>query len=180
MSITLNVSGKIFKVSCDVICKSQLFNSILTDCIIDNETVINRSPKLFEHVYSYLLDDKYPYPKKYYSELDYYLVPYNMDELFDSNKLWIIEIEKMKNEISELKKNLAATFCTIDDKIVTICDNTNIERKCSFPNCDRVCSFDSQTCNFHYCECCYQSPNKKCKNDVEYGRAYCMEHMFAR
>lgn len=51
-------------------CKSQLFNTMLADY----------AAKLFEHVYSYLLDDKFPL--KYYSELDYYLVPYDIDSSY--------------------------------------------------------------------------------------------------
>lgn len=45
------------------------------DCdTISDEIMIYRSPMLFDHVYAYLLDDAYPYPKKYYAELDYYLI----------------------------------------------------------------------------------------------------------
>lgn len=65
MSTTINVSGKIFKVSRDVICKSEMFCNISSDCVIDNEITIDRSSKLFKHVYAYLLDSKYPYPIKF-------------------------------------------------------------------------------------------------------------------
>jgi len=75
MAINLNVSGRKFEVQKDILCKSQLFNNMFTDCdTIMDEIVIYRSPKLFEHVYAYLSDDKYPYPRKYYGELDYYLL----------------------------------------------------------------------------------------------------------
>src|SRR5687767_5154507 len=75
MSIKLNVSGKIFLIEKETLCKSQLFDNMFKDCdTVSDEIMIYRSPMLFDHVYAYLLDDTYPYPKKYDAELDYYLI----------------------------------------------------------------------------------------------------------
>jgi len=78
-------------------------------------------------VYAYLLDNKYPYPKKYYSELDYYLVPYDINLLYDPDRSLAIEIEKINKDILIMKHKIAniqdacfeqnATFPKIDDQI---------------------------------------------------------------
>jgi len=99
MSVILNVSGRQFEVSKEILSKSQLFNGLLTDCQIDRTITIDRSPKLFEHVLAYLVNDKYPYPRKYYSELDYYLVVYDIKKLYDPVA---IEIERMNQNILHL------------------------------------------------------------------------------
>lgn len=68
MSIVLNVSGNIFNESN---LYSPLFNNMINDSEIDNIVIIERSNSLFKHVY----------PAKYRSELDYYLVEYDIKKL---------------------------------------------------------------------------------------------------
>jgi hypothetical protein len=105
MSIIVNISGKIFKVSQETIRRSQLFDTMMTDCDISGEIFIERSAQLFKHVYAFLLDPKYPYPKKYYSELDYYLVSYDYELLYDPDTK-ILEIKKDIEQIKEYVKEL--------------------------------------------------------------------------
>lgn len=92
MSITVNISGKMFKVSRETIRRSQLFDTMMTDCDISEEIFIERSAQLFKHVHAFLLD-----PKKYYSELDYYLISYDYELLYDFDTK-ILEIKKISKK----------------------------------------------------------------------------------
>jgi hypothetical protein len=172
MSIILNVSGKIFRVSRDVICKSELFKNLLADCdTIDNEIMVDRSPKLFEHIYAYLIDDAYPYPKKYYSELKYYLIPYDIDLLYDPNKLLVNkdDLEKIKDE---LKEDLEAKFNKINDSIELLDPANDI---CPYPGCKARCTSWGHTCDDHRDTCCHSDP---CGGSAAYNDAYCTEHTY--
>jgi len=182
MSITLNVSGKIFKVSRDVICKSQLFDGMLSDCIVDNEIIIDRSANLFKHVYAYLLDDKYPYPRKYYSELDYYLVPHDIDSLYVRDNFLMDKINQIDADMSKIKNNLLMMY----DKVFELeTDGLDEYRMadCKYPGCWVQCPERNLTCSNHKGKCCNflrdDADNRVfCKNDVECHRIYCEEHMF--
>jgi hypothetical protein len=178
MSIILNISGRIFNVSKDTISKSQLFSGILADCVIDNEIIIHRSAKLFEHVYSYLLDDRYPYPKKYYSELDYYLVPYDMDSLYDPDKTWQTEYDKLNSKISKMENILNLT---IDESIAS--KMKNLSHRCSYPMCYNQRRYPDGVCYEHRSYCCHQFYDeisllsvKSCKNKSYRSGIYCENH----
>jgi len=174
MSITLNVSGKIFKVSRDILRKSELFNGLLTDCEIDNEIAIDRSAKLFKHVHAYLLDNDYPYPRKYYSELDYYLVPYDIDLLYDSTKKWK---EEYDGRIKKIENILEVVFYKTPKE--------EPSGKCLFPDCVRDGTWDGR-CGYHRNDCCHRfeidsqdddEKNNWCDNETYGGGFYCEDHI---
>lgn len=77
--ITLNVTGTLFQTYASTLRKSECFKNMFDDTTIDytQPLFINRSAKIFEHVLAYLIDDHYPYPKKYVYELDYFYPIYN-------------------------------------------------------------------------------------------------------
>uniref|UniRef100_A0A6C0C724 Potassium channel tetramerisation-type BTB domain-containing protein n=1 Tax=viral metagenome TaxID=1070528 RepID=A0A6C0C724_9ZZZZ len=171
MLITLNISGKIFKVPYDIIRKAQLFDNMLNDCEIINEVVIDRSAKLFKHVLSYLIDDKYPYPRKYYSELDYYLVPYDIDLLYDPHK-------KMELEIAQLKKNQILMMHEIIE--LELPEMVQTFKECAKYGCYNNCENHYQLCNDHKEHCCYRTDDGKfCDKNIPYYRGYCDEHVFS-
>jgi hypothetical protein len=75
--IKLNLLGTFFEIPKEILIKAEFFANMLGDIEYDGtQIIINRSPKLFNHVLAYLIDDKYPYPEKYVNELNYYLVNY--------------------------------------------------------------------------------------------------------
>jgi len=190
MSIVLNISGKIFKVSHDVISKSQLFDGMLADCVIEDEIIINRSPKLFKHVYAYLLDDKYPYPKKYYSELDYYLVPYDINLLYDPDRYLLDKMKMIEEEMINLRvnvsksKNEVGSICEKVDSLYADhylykmpCEDKSL---CKYLDCHNECDFFNPTCHLHDQCCCHYSQNNDtiefCKKQPTTLGAYCDEH----
>uniref|UniRef100_A0A6C0C6W0 BTB domain-containing protein n=1 Tax=viral metagenome TaxID=1070528 RepID=A0A6C0C6W0_9ZZZZ len=161
MSIILNVSGRIFKVSREVICRSEMFCNMLADCVVDDEIAIDRSSKLFEHVYAYLLDSKYPYPKKYYSELDYYLVQYDIEQLYDSHKNC--------GEVQKRMMNIAL------DRICELISGG--DRECAYSGCDSGCLPGYLVCRQHRHYCCHTN-NGGCDNDTYGSIPYCDEHIY--
>lgn len=179
MSIILNVSGKVFRVPHDIICKSQLFNGMLTDCEINYEIMIDRSAKLFKHVYAFLLDDKYPYPRKYYSELDYYLVPYNIDLLYDPNTTLKNELKLM---ISNSSEQLNIKIRNIYDRL-KYCDIADVPVQCAYEYCDVSCMLP--VCEYHRGTCCftgyeynkYGSDYIHCNAKIDINKIYCDKHV---
>lgn len=118
MSVTLDVSGKTYRIRRDILSKAQLFDNMFTDCsMVEDIIVVDRSPRLFDHIYALLLDSRYPYPKKYYSELDYYGITYDFEKLYDpyvpfhkdiltiqnSESVIIDEMQKICNDIECIK-----------------------------------------------------------------------------
>lgn len=72
--VTLDVSGTIFKVEEFTFLRIPLFKEAYEGSNRHlNETVwVPRSSKLFHHILGLAIDDTYPYPAKYFSELKYY------------------------------------------------------------------------------------------------------------
>lgn len=73
VQIKLNVGGKLFETTDDILQKSTYFNSLLTRWNNTSDIIfINRSPHVFKHVLGVLIDPHYPFPKKYEYELHYF------------------------------------------------------------------------------------------------------------
>ncbi len=181
MNILLDVSGKIFEVNKDIICGSQLFKTMLNDYdLIEKKIVlvpirIDRSRKLFKHIYAYLIDREYPFPKKYYKELDYYLIEYDINKLYDSNTIILNKISLLQNDI-----------CNLSCKINDIKNHINIpeEKACPYLGCSEMCLIKPKpTCSNHEGICCYyyqcwgrNYTNEYCYNKTDPGKAYCIDH----
>uniref|UniRef100_A0A6C0C6J8 Potassium channel tetramerisation-type BTB domain-containing protein n=1 Tax=viral metagenome TaxID=1070528 RepID=A0A6C0C6J8_9ZZZZ len=160
MTTIINISGKIFKVSTEIIRRSQLFDTMMTDCNIEGEIIIDRSVKLFKHMYAFLLDPNYPYPKKYYSELDYYLVSYDKESLYDPNAKILEDLKIIKADIKQINrnimtveegiKNMRRNFVTIEENIEAIKDEVELsDRICKEYYCESKCIRGKSTCRVH-------------------------------
>ena len=90
----INIGGRIF------ILPTEILNQI--PHFTDRPNFIARSPILFEHVISFLLDPTYLFPIEYAYELDYYGIRYDKDKLYRQN---------------------ITLFCGLDKKINTVNDN---------------------------------------------------------
>jgi len=171
--IKLNVSGRKFKVPCDILSKSQLFAGLFSDCPTDGEITVARSPKLFEHVLAYLFDNKYPYPRKYYSELDYYLISYEKSSLYDANN-------EIKQELDVIKRNLASMYNKIDRQ-----DDREYDVKCKHSNCYNICmKRPKPMCREHTGRCRYVSERYNdgwehiyCNEQIDEYETLCAKHL---
>jgi hypothetical protein len=153
---------------------------MLTDCEINGEIIIDRSPKLFKHVYAFLLDDKYPYPRKYYSELDYYLVPYDINLLYDPNATLKDELKKMIGISTDHFNN---ELRDVNDRL-KYCDIVDASVKCAHEYCATVCMLP--VCEYHRGTCCYSGYEYDgpgggyvyCDAKIPENKIYCDQHTF--
>jgi len=167
--IKLSLCGRIFEVERSILLESELFRNMLTDCPTDNSVIrINRSARIFEHVLAYLIDRSYPYPKKYESELQYYLVPYKSFGLYDSNFV----IKDLRDEVRSLR-------CRMENSTDTVC--------CHY-GCYENIIHNPVTCLKHLGRCSYTDEEHErgqglryieCYNECASNEKYCSEHSFA-
>lgn len=145
--IKLNVGGKHFETTQDtLISKSEYFRAIIerwNNSKDENEEIfINRSGKIFEHIFCLMLDPYYDFPTKYVSELEYYQMnrlnqkKYEEDEhildeykslitgiipafdfvLFEELIVWLYE--RIMSKYGDLKKNVFLHYPITGGKIL--------------------------------------------------------------
>lgn len=155
--ITLNVSGRIFMTYKSVLSKSGLLGRMLEDVKYKGETIfLGRHPVIFEHVLDCLLDEEYPYPSKYRSELDYFLIDRKSVNLYN-DLVTMRELEKIREDITELK-NVIQWEKSSTGK----CE----ELYCSNP------TYDEQYCSNHSSICSAM----RCFKRIPGGSWYCSNH----
>ena len=94
MLIKLSLCGVRYKVPMEILEKSEYFKCLFEDnkTITENdELFIPRSPHIFKHILSLLIDENYIYQDKYKDELKYYLI--NIKE----EPVEIVDMEKPDN-----------------------------------------------------------------------------------
>ncbi len=101
MTIRLNVGGKIFETTKDVLFKINYFKYMLEDTNIDvnNEIFINRSGHIFKHIMALAIDDNYKYPYKYKEELDFYDIKYTLSQLYYDSDVILECVNMMEKKI---------------------------------------------------------------------------------
>jgi hypothetical protein len=108
MNITLDLCGRIFKISPTTVKKIPYINNMIEACGDDNNNLpifIERPPHIFDHVIAFVIDPFYPYPKEYAYELDFYDIEYDKNNLY--NKLSIVEkeLQEIKNVVMLILAN---------------------------------------------------------------------------
>lgn len=131
--ITLNVGGIIFDTTTGTLFKATYFDSILTRWN-PNTTVIfiDRSPHIFKHVLGLLRDPQYPYPSKYYFELDFYGINYD-------------KVDEIK-----LEENIIKLINEKYDKIIEL-----LKPICLYEECNEKSGNSSKYCDNHQLKECY-------------------------
>lgn len=174
MSVTLNISGHIFKIPVETLMPSKYISDLI---VAGSEIVINRSAKLFEHVYAYLIDLKYKYPKKYSDELDYYQIEYDIDKLFDPYE----PIRQMEERISLLERRQHLLAHSLERVVYNseMADIIHGRKKCERRGCMRQTEF--RVCQEHVGKCAYYDDysDECCHNDIDRMNTFCDEHVFA-
>lgn len=168
MLVTLNISGRIFRIPTETLAPSKYISDLIGD---DLEIVINRSPKLFEHVFAYLVDPKYKYPQKYSDELDYYQIEYDIDGLYDPHE----PIREMEKRISLLEQRQ----CLLAHLLENIMYKTDDSNRCARWGCMHRTEF--RVCQEHVGKCAYYDwdSSQYCHNDIDLTNTFCDKHVFA-
>jgi len=77
--ILLNVSGRTYETTYGILKKSNYFEKYFKDTPTFDKTqpiFINRSQNGFNHILSFLIDNRHEIPKKYLYEVDFYQIFY--------------------------------------------------------------------------------------------------------
>ncbi len=114
----LNVGGREYNIPIDILNKIPYFTKDSNLTLKDDEIFISRSPLIFEHVISYVLDLKYPFPVEYSYELDFYNIEYDKSKLFNPYKSIYNELFK---HITTINNNII----TSNNNIITSSNNNN-------------------------------------------------------
>lgn len=155
--IKLNLSGTLFEVEKDKLIQSDMFKGILEDIEYDGSIInVYRSPHVFKHVLSYLIDNKYPYPLKYESELKYYVIPYKklynpVDDVSTQCRRIIEKNNSLTGQIEKMSTNMQG----IDTKLKTM----------EFDNCKKSqqVSWGPRDARFQQGSCKYETQNPCCR-----------------
>lgn len=151
--IILDVGGSLFKTTKETLCKSAYFETLLSENWEGSNSepiFIDQSPKLFKHVLCFLRDPKYRYPTKYQYLLDFYLIKYTPENLYDESES-IIEILKIVNYNigkSKISESNHENFC-----ITRGCIELQMENVKTIYNSNS--NSDSYS-RYIYCEACLE------------------------
>ena|SRR5277367_2304463 len=103
--IKVCVGGRTYETTKELLMKIPYFSDMFIDCNQDGDTVIvKRSPLIFDHVLSYVIDPLYPFPSEYRDELDFFQIVYKSDALVPSNTMIFNSIMKLQEDITKLSK----------------------------------------------------------------------------
>lgn len=178
--------GKTYEIDKIILMKIPIIRTMLDD-FSDNKSKIipiNRSSLLFDHVISYIIDDTYPYPLKYFNELDYYGIIYDETKLYDPHKNTYDKLELLSKQTTEIN-NLVDKIYNLDIKIENV--NENIHRyvifnqQCHHFPCKAVTGsnlFCTEHRKLFTNKCAYKDPNENilCDNIVDEKSKYCINH----
>lgn len=152
---------------------------------------INRSSLIFDHVIAYIIDDKYPYPLKYFTELDYYDINYDKSKLYYPHKNTYDKLELLSKNVTEVNNLLVKTYelenkiYDLESKIETITAHIYYDLKnsgkCNYQECSNISGYDL-FCIEHKTvfknRCGFKSPTNEtyCTNITNDNVKYCTNH----
>ena len=179
--------GKTYEIDKNILMKIPFLRTMLED-FPDNKSKIisiNRSSLLFDHVIAYIIDDTYPYPLKYFTELDYYDIIYDETKLYNPHKNSNDKLELLSKTITEIN-DLTTKICVLENKIENITENilhnVILVRPCNYPNCNIITGKDI-CCKEHrklfINKCGYKDPDNKqyCNSVADENSKYCVVHL---
>jgi hypothetical protein len=189
----LHFADKIYHINNNILIKIPFFKNAIDGGVCESNLLkIDRSSKIFDHVYAYIIDEKYPYPYKYYTELDFYGITYDINNLYQpytimnnsindlTTKISIIniQIDDLKIQVNNLTKNTNSNNSNTELKLKKIENYTINTNKvkiewCTITGCDRKTSgFMCDHHNKKYDGYCMMAVFNKC-NNAEKRYKYC-------
>ena len=170
--ITVIIGNKSFITTKNSLLSSGYFRTMMEIEPESTSFIVNdRSKKVFKHILSYLQDRQYPFPRKYKYELDFYDIDYNEKILYDSQKIFITELNEITNKLYNMRNELSE----ITDKLNTIQrekeqDNHFVPHKCQLYDKYAYVDGDYKYCIDHICQ------DDHCRNLSVNGTDYCDDH----
>lgn len=184
--VKFNVGGRIFEMTWATLKRIPTLFHMMTDQ--DDELFVDRSPKLFEEVFAFVVDEKHPFPLRYSYELDWYHVVYDKKLLVDDEAaLNARRYEKTKLMFAILQNGInqergflqrwsrcVKTDCEkiLSDKCNPLCDKC-IDR-CLFSDCTKAAK------KFNYCKEHRKTSGicneKGCFRESTFNHKFCCKH----
>ena len=163
MSIKINIQGTIFETTETTLKKINYFKYLFedTNITINDIPFVDRPSHIFKHVLAYVIDDKYNYPMKYASELDFYDVNYDINKLYNPSSL----INKCENNII---KQLNYKIDELENKLKTFRNDMSEQMNYKINNL-KTCIKALQSNNSNICE--------RCDNNSVF-RNLCKDHLY--
>lgn len=186
--VKFNVGGRIFEMTWATLKRIPTLYHMMTDCQDQGEMFIDRSPKLFEEVFAFVVDALHPFPRRYSYELDWYDVKYDKSLLYDDQQLNEERYEKTKLMFAILQNGINSTFqatppkwsqcvktdCgkSLSDKYNPLC--SNCINRCLKSNCTNM-STKHNYCKEHRKKTgiCNE---KGCYNECTPNHRHCCKH----
>ena len=194
-SITVIVENKSFSTTENSLLSSGFFRGMMeVETDTTKFTVPCRSKKIFKYVLCYLVDSKYPYPRKYKYELDFYDIEYDEKLLYDPYNNIIEKLDKIEDkqtkmaskldDIKQRQKKFSNELSniqnreTIDNNECRLCHRNKIDdsdycdrHKCCIDDCNDARVNDTFFCDEHICK------EYGCINPIKlYYSRYCTTH----
>ena len=142
--VHLNVSGREYKIKKSILSKIPYFFNMLETCN-DNEIIfVDRSNIVFDHVVSFIIDEKHPYPIEYNYELDFYDIKYDAEKLYDPHKSLLEKYNAINNKLM----SIANSSYNIHEKIVINGRDLRIH-ECKIKDCESKQLRSSKLCSKH-------------------------------
>jgi hypothetical protein len=166
----INMLGKIYQLKSDILMKIPYFVKCIND--INNRSVgnssielfVDRSPLLFDHILNYTVDNSYPYPLEYYSELDFYGILYKRYNLSNSiihtiNGKFNDETYTIQNKLDNIENKFSDIIIKLDE--IKFVDGSN-KKICKVSDCEKyVVGEDTNYCYEHgECIRCYNDASR--------------------
>lgn len=103
--IKLSICGVRFELSKNILTKSEYFKELFDDNKIPEDEIIflQRSPVIFPHIISLLIDPEYKFPQKYNSELKYFLMEKSEPISVDIKPIISIKLQDTDNKFFEIR-----------------------------------------------------------------------------
>jgi hypothetical protein len=166
--IKLSLCGVIYSCSKETLMKCEYFKNLFEEYSqIDfskEELYIERSPVIFKHILSLLIDEKYPFPEKYKTELKYFLINDPISNSPFSGFFQHSNSENSKNsEKSKVSPKITKSECIRCRNVMFSNDSLSVS-----PLCDTCRSLGvlNKTIKLKKCSSCY-------KNHVDWNKTYC-------
>ena len=120
--IKLSLCGVNFVCSKETLSRSEYFKNIFDEYkdvdFTKEELYLERSPVIFKHILSLLINEKYPFPDKYKDELKYFLMAPEEEKVKDKPKL---NVEKKDKPKLNIENNNRPSYCNKCGKFFLEC-----------------------------------------------------------
>lgn len=153
----INMMGRLFELPDFIIEKIPFLTDAISDNNPDESGIwrVHRSPLVFDHILSFLLDRSYPFPSELEYELKFYRIEYQQKELFHSAQRVLKKVDVLEQSTKSIMSEMVLRqhTCVYDG-----CASNAIDRRyhckkhvgyCFFSKCKNKQNNNTKYCDLH-------------------------------